>query len=299
MADRRSVLFNAAIVLCMLTCSQVTCAEMADQDTESNGHSSNQVLTPAEKKAKKLREIRERQERQQRELNSGPTLALPGRKFNFDWSGGEFTIHGSPLFIQQRENTGIGTGLTIWDGAVLLAKYLEHRYHSVLSGRRVLELGAGTGIVGLAASALGAKQTLITDLDYALDNLESNIAKNKGLLKGEVSSLELDWSKPFPIPGIDVILAADVVWVEELIRPLVNTLVVLTNEAVEIGFDGEDSKHVDHEWCESVTGVSGIGPLILLSHQTRTRSADNLLFDLLSEHFNIKEVCIHPAFYSI
>lgn len=84
--------------------------------------------------------------------------------------------------------------------------------------------------------------------------------------------------------------------VEELIRPLVNTLVVLTDEAVEIGFDGseEDPGHLGTPSCKAVTGVKGIGPLILLSHQTRTRAADNLLFDLLAEHFNIEEVCLNP-----
>ena len=116
MAYRYFVLLNVVVILSIFTCSQATGPGMAEQGDTKAEDSNDRVLTPAEKKAKKLREIRERQEEQQRQLNAGPTLALPGRKFNFDWTGGEFTIHGSPLFIQQKENTGLGTGLTIWDG---------------------------------------------------------------------------------------------------------------------------------------------------------------------------------------
>ena len=38
-----------------------------------------------------------------------------------------------------------GTGHTTWDGAVLLAKYLEHAYggDGKMRGKRVLETGAG------------------------------------------------------------------------------------------------------------------------------------------------------------
>ena len=41
-------------------------------------------------------------------------------------SAGEFTVHGIPVFIKEVSNAGEGTGHTIWDGAVTLAKYLEH-----------------------------------------------------------------------------------------------------------------------------------------------------------------------------
>lgn len=53
-------------------------------------------------------------------------------------------------------------GCVVWDAAIVLAKYLEtkHFYDSskgvnAWAGRRVLELGAGTGAVGLMAATLG------------------------------------------------------------------------------------------------------------------------------------------------
>jgi protein N-lysine methyltransferase METTL21D len=41
------------------------------------------------------------------------------------------------------ENSGQGTGHTTWDGAVVLAKYLEHSRGESLRGKTVLETGAG------------------------------------------------------------------------------------------------------------------------------------------------------------
>lgn len=46
----------------------------------------------------------------------------------------------------------------VWDAALVLAKYLEKRsgqYDSWLKGRKIIELGAGLGCVGIAAACYG------------------------------------------------------------------------------------------------------------------------------------------------
>ena len=46
--------------------------------------------------------------------------------------------------------------VVVWDAALVLAHFLEfNRGILELRGKRALELGAGTGIVGLVAAALG------------------------------------------------------------------------------------------------------------------------------------------------
>ncbi len=44
-----------------------------------------------------------------------------------------------------------------------------------IAGKSVLEIGAGVGIVGLVAAALGAKPVLITDLPHLVPHINANI----------------------------------------------------------------------------------------------------------------------------
>ena len=49
-------------------------------------------------------------------------------------------------------------GCVVWDAALVLGKFLENENYfppSSLSGKSVIELGSGTGAVGLIACALG------------------------------------------------------------------------------------------------------------------------------------------------
>lgn len=64
-----------------------------------------------------------------------------------------------------------------------------------LAGCTVLEIGSGTGAVGLAAAVLGASTVTMTDLDYTLDNLRSAVAANTAVLPDGtgVHITELDW----------------------------------------------------------------------------------------------------------
>ena len=63
---------------------------------------------------------------------------------------------GSTLSIKQLY---VGTvGCVVWDAALVLCRFLENRAHfgsAYWARKRVLELGSGTGAVGLAAAVLG------------------------------------------------------------------------------------------------------------------------------------------------
>lgn len=65
---------------------------------------------------------------------------------------------GTVLRLQQYGSGGVGC--VVWDAAIVLSKYLETPGFSgdgahALSRRSVLELGSGTGAVGLMAATLG------------------------------------------------------------------------------------------------------------------------------------------------
>ncbi|CAL8272723.1 unnamed protein product [Merluccius merluccius] len=91
-------------------------------------------------------------------------------------------------------------GCVVWDAAIVLAKYLETRgFHDPASGvntwanKHVLELGAGTGVVGLMAAALGAHVT-VTDLEDLQTLLEVNIQENKGRISCGSITAKKDFS---------------------------------------------------------------------------------------------------------
>ena len=69
---------------------------------------------------------------------------------------------------------------------------------SIWQGASVLELGSGTGVVGLAAACLGA-HVVATDLPAVLPLLEANIASNRAMVAaagGTMRAAALDWSVP-------------------------------------------------------------------------------------------------------
>lgn len=80
-------------------------------------------------------------------------------------------------------------GCVVWDAAIVLSKYLEtEQFCSVQSGvstwscKNIIEVGAGTGLVGLVAATLGANVT-VTDLEDLQPLLQLNIKKNQHLIR--------------------------------------------------------------------------------------------------------------------
>jgi predicted nicotinamide N-methyase len=92
----------------------------------------------------------------------------------------EETICGQPLKIRQilqGELKGFGTGLTVWPAACLLLKYLEYRFQGAnkLNDQYIIELGSGTGAVGIAAAMLGASRVVVTDMKKLLFLMQENV----------------------------------------------------------------------------------------------------------------------------
>ena len=73
----------------------------------------------------------------------------------------EFTQKNDTVLVINQCEVG-DVGCVVWDAALVLSSYLETKdfqdnsgQTSLLSGKHVIELGAGTGIVGLQAGCLG------------------------------------------------------------------------------------------------------------------------------------------------
>jgi len=69
-------------------------------------------------------------------------------------------------------------GLVVWQGAFVLIEYLLRTFPPEhWKDKRIIELGAGTGLAGIALAKLGA-QVALTDMEHVLPILRENVATN-------------------------------------------------------------------------------------------------------------------------
>ncbi|KAM6912147.1 protein N-lysine methyltransferase METTL21D [Xenentodon cancila] len=128
-------------------------------------------------------------------------------------------------------------GCVVWDAAIVLAKYLETTQFyepcsgvNAWSGRTVVEVGAGTGVVGLMAATLGA-QVVVTDLEELQTLLRVNIHENQDLIStGSITAKVLKWGDDVSefLPPPHFVLMADCIYYEQSIVPLVESLKLLS-----------------------------------------------------------------------
>ncbi|KXN87965.1 hypothetical protein AN958_07975 [Leucoagaricus sp. SymC.cos] len=126
-----------------------------------------------------------------------------------------------------------GCGGIAWPAGQILSSHLTQTYQSVtqLSNKTIVELGSGTGLVGLIAGRLDPScEVYITDQAPLLNIMTKNVELNA--LAGRVKVAKLNWGEPIPsnIPSKpDVILAADCVYFEPAFPLLVQTLADLAD----------------------------------------------------------------------
>ncbi|RLN87450.1 hypothetical protein BBJ28_00009394 [Nothophytophthora sp. Chile5] len=162
-------------------------------------------------------------------------------------------------------------GHCVWDAALLLADYLQAkasdttqsngrsddhaRFH--FQDKKVVELGAGVGLVGMALAVLGAR-VVLTDQNYALPLLNKNVAAN--FLNREESEPSApsvatvvpvveacQWGEPFESCGhlqrwaksTDVVVFSDVLYHESAFLLLIKTLHELVSPSTDVFFSFE------------------------------------------------------------
>ncbi|XP_037552876.1 uncharacterized protein LOC119429290 [Nematolebias whitei] len=122
-------------------------------------------------------------------------------------------------------------GAMMWPAALALCSFLENNWHTFdLREKQVLELGAGTGLVAIVASLLGASVTA-TDLPEMLSNLQANVMRNtRGRCRHLPKVAALSWSHdlehtyPSSVYRYDYVLAADVVYHHDFRDELLATM---------------------------------------------------------------------------
>ncbi|KAI1773567.1 putative methyltransferase-domain-containing protein [Hypoxylon cercidicola] len=146
----------------------------------------------------------------------------PAGTASVDFSG----LLAEPLKLHEDLSSGCG-GQT-WPAGITLGKHMLRYHRDDLRESRILELGAGGGLVGLAVARGCAVESpiYITDQVEMHSLMEHNIGLNH--LEGKVKAAILNWGEPLPQEIIafkpDVILAADCVYFEPAFPLLLTTL---------------------------------------------------------------------------
>jgi len=126
----------------------------------------------------------------------------------------------------------------LWPAGLALAEALPDD----LTGVRVVELGCGLGVPSLVAAARGAKVTAVDWAADAIALLRENAARN-GL---ELEAVRADW-RSFE-GSFDLALAADVLYEERNVEPLVELMLRLAPRAL-VGLAG---RPYEREFLERV-----------------------------------------------
>lgn len=164
------------------------------------------------------------------DLGGGKKVAvmLPGETAGEELSEVELML-GDNGVLQQFGHL-YGAGDVVWPASVALARMLAH-VPSLTAGKRVLELGCGLAVSGLASATAGAASVLLTDRDESVLGLVQQSVEANGIPEGQVTTALLEWGSDAetlaevlgPEP-IDVIIGADILYDETAPAKLANLL---------------------------------------------------------------------------
>jgi len=119
----------------------------------------------------------------------------------------KFTV--DDLVIEERPTGNEFYGEYVWPASLVMCEFLK-RNPELVKGKRVLELGSGTGIVGLYAAKLGAEHVTLTDfIDFNIENIKLNIKENG--LEGMVEPRWFQWGTNLG-ENWDIVIGSDLTY---------------------------------------------------------------------------------------
>ncbi|XP_057955061.1 uncharacterized protein LOC131149038 [Malania oleifera] len=206
----------------------------------------------------------------------------------------DLPVRNARLSLHQ-DNASMHVGTSVWPTSLVLVKFVErwlplpcaaptlhpnpnpNPYASLLSfaQKRAIEIGAGCGAAGMGLFLLGLNDVALTDIAPVMPALKHNLKRNKQVLGKTLKTHVLYWNNLDQIralkPPFDLVIATDVVYIEEAVPPLVAAM-------------------------ESLVADSGA---VLLGYQLRSPEAHRLFWELCGTAFAIEKVPhehLHPEY---
>lgn len=197
---------------------------------------------------------------------------------------------GNGVLSLHQDNGSMHVGTSVWPCSLVLVKFAErwaqsrappdspNPYAQLLDfgGKRAVELGCGCGVAGMGMYLLGLTDIILTDIAPVMPALKRNLKVNKPLLRKNLKYSILYWNNNTQInalnnPPFDLVIAADVVYIEESVPHLVSAM-------------------------ESLLAPDGV---VLLGYQLRSPEAHALFWELCRQVFDIEKVPhdhLHPDY---
>jgi methyltransferase-like protein 23 len=135
-------------------------------------------------------------------------LSLEGRTWTILHTGAVISHDEEVGFLRGETTTRRPYGIVLWPAAIALANELAAR---AVAGKRILELGAGTGLPGIVAASLGARVVQTDRQELVLHVCKQNAERNG------VTSIEhrtADWTAWGDTERYDLIIGSDILYAE-------------------------------------------------------------------------------------
>ncbi len=137
-------------------------------------------------------------------------LSLDDRTWSILHTGAVITREQEDTFLLTESATPRPYGVVLWPAAIALAHELLQRD---LVGKRILELGAGTGLPGIVAASLGARVVQTDRQNLVLHVCKLNAARNGATT---IEHRIADWTAWDDTERYDLILGSDILYAEPL-----------------------------------------------------------------------------------
>ena len=137
-------------------------------------------------------------------------LSIGGRTWSILHTGAITSREDEQAFLRGDKAKTHPYGIVLWPAALALAHELASRD---VAGKRILELGAGTGLPGIVAAALGA-HVVQTDRQKLILHVCANNAARNGLTM--LDHRLADWTAWEDTARYDLIIGSDILYAEDL-----------------------------------------------------------------------------------
>jgi len=174
---------------------------------------------------------------------------------------------GKSVFIDADSSLSNEAGVVVWDAALLFCKLLDRCgcdfSATFWKEKRVLELGSGTGAVGISVASLFGSSVTVSDLPALLPLLQHNVRLNN--VENIVRVSECRWGSSqanlLDSPSYDIVILCDCVYLADSLELLVQTIVQRTTT---------------------------IGSVVLFVNERRDDALENRFLNLLQENGRFK-----------